>query len=74
MSRLILIGVIVVLVYLLLKSFRGQRAQKEESSATPQDMVACDYCNVNLPKSESVALNGKYYCCEAHSRGQADNQ
>lgn len=69
MSRLILIIVIIAIVYLLLKSFRKQLPKEDEPSKT-QDMVACAHCGINLPKSESVMENGKYYCCTAHSRGQ----
>lgn len=69
MSRLIFIVVIIVLVYWLLTSYRRQAPKKEEESKS-QDMVSCAYCGMHLPKSESVKAEGKFYCCDAHSRGQ----
>lgn len=73
MSRLIFIIVIVALVYLLLKSYRKQPPRQDEPGRT-QDMVSCAHCGINLPKNESLFVDGKYYCCAAHSRGQAGSQ
>lgn len=71
MSRLIFIIVIVALVYWLIKSYGRQLPKKDESPAT-QDMVSCAHCGVHLPKSESLSVDGKYYCSKAHSRGQSE--
>ena len=73
MSRLIFIIVIIALVYLLFKSYRKQLDKQDEPPKT-QDMIGCAYCGINLPKNESLFADGKYYCCAAHSRGQANNQ
>lgn len=73
MSRLLFLAAIVIVVYLLFKSY-GNRASGEktrgqaEESAPAEDMVRCIYCGVHLPKSESIVADGKYYCCEAHRR------
>lgn len=73
MSRLILIVVIVALLYWLLTSSRRQAGKKDEPPLSKtQDMVSCSFCGIHLPKSESVASEGKYYCCAAHSRGQPE--
>jgi len=73
MSRIIFIIVIVALVYWLFKSYsRKQHRQDQEQPPTTQDMVSCAHCGINLPKSESVSADGKYYCCVAHSRGQSE--
>lgn len=73
MSRLIFIIVIIALVYWLFKSYRRQAPRQDEPAKT-QDMVSCAHCGINLPKNESLSVDGKYYCCSAHSRGQANNQ
>lgn len=73
MSRLIFIIVIVALVYWLFKSYaRKLNKQDQEQPPKTQDMVSCAHCGINLPKSESVSVDGKYYCCTAHSRGQSE--
>lgn len=71
MSRLIFIILIIVLVYWLFKSYR-KNLPKQDEPAKPQDMVSCAHCGINLPKSEGVFVDGKYFCCAAHSRGQTD--
>jgi len=65
MSKLLLLGLFAVLVYLVL---RGRRRRRPEPPQTPaaQKMVACAYCGVNLPETESVKSGGKHYCCEPH--------
>lgn len=75
MSRLIFILIIIALVYWLLTSYR-RRINKPTDTAKPadtaqtQDMVSCAHCGVHLPKGESLQVDGKYFCCEAHSRGK----
>jgi uncharacterized protein len=71
MSRLIFIIVIIAVVYFLLKSY-SRKSRKQDETPQTQDMVSCAYCGVHLPKSDSVLMNGKHYCCTAHSRGQQE--
>ena len=71
MSRLIFIILIIVLVFWLFKSYR-KKVPKQDELAKTQDMVSCAHCGINLPKSESLFVDGKHYCSTAHSRGQAD--
>lgn len=71
MGRLIFIIVVIALVYWLFKSYRRQQHKQDEPSKT-QDMVSCANCGIHLPKSESQFVDGKYYCSEAHSRGQSE--
>ena len=71
MSRLILIVVIIALVYWLLTApRRQQRKQEQQPSKSAQDMVSCEQCGLNLPKSESVIVDGKYFCSTEHSLAQ----
>lgn len=71
MSRLIFIILLVVLVYWLFKYYR-KGTPKQDKPVSTQDMVSCAQCGINLPKSEGLLVDGKYYCSVAHSRGQAD--
>jgi uncharacterized protein len=67
MSRLLFLLAVVVLVYLLLKSFRRQ-TPKQDASTPVEDMVRCAQCGVHMPKSESILAGGNFYCCDAHRR------
>jgi len=71
MSRLIFIVVVIALAYLLFKSYRKQLPRQDEPTKG-QDMISCAFCGIHVPKSESLLVDGKYYCCDAHSKGQAD--
>ena len=71
MSKLIFIVVIIALVYWWFKSYRKQ-PPKQDKPVQTQDMVSCAHCGINLPKGESLSVDGQYYCCTAHSRGQAE--
>jgi uncharacterized protein len=68
MSRLLFLAVIAAVVYWLLKSYRKQLPEDDDTSPQTQDMVRCVHCNVHLPKPESIAAGGEYFCCEAHRR------
>jgi uncharacterized protein len=69
-GKLLLLLVIGLLVGIwIAKSYR-RREHARETSAPRQDedMVRCAQCGVHLPRSESVALHGRYYCSAEHQR------
>jgi uncharacterized protein len=69
MSRLLFLLAVIIVVYLLLKSYRSRPTPKsEEKTAVPEEMVRCVHCGVHLPKSESILAGGQFYCSEAHRR------
>ncbi len=65
MSRLLFLLAVIIVVYLLLKSFRRQ-APKQDVAASVEEMVRCAKCGVHLPKSESILAGGNFYCSDAH--------
>lgn len=67
MARLIFLVVAIALVYWLLRRFRQPPSDAQDSSQT-EDMVSCEHCGLNLPKSEALSSGDKYYCCEEHRR------
>lgn len=71
MGRLLFLGVIVVVVYLLISYF-SKRTRDTESPVKAEDMVRCAHCGVHLPKGECVVADGDCYCSEAHRRAHAD--
>lgn len=70
MSRLLFLLAVIVVVYLLLRSFRKQ-APKQDVPSASEEMVRCAQCGVHLPKSESILAEGSYYCSDAHRREHA---
>jgi uncharacterized protein len=67
MSRLLFLLAVIVVVYLLLRSYRRQEL-KQDVSSSAEDMVRCVQCGVHLPKSESILAGGHFYCSDAHRR------
>lgn len=73
MAKLIFFLLLVVVALLVLKSIGRASARKGEAENEPghgpaERMVRCAHCGVNLPQSESLAADGKYFCCEEHRR------
>lgn len=64
MGRLLFFIAIVVLVYLLLRSYRKNVPKHDQTVV--DDMVRCAQCGVHLPKAESVQADGRSFCSAAH--------
>jgi uncharacterized protein len=72
MGRLLLLAAIVVVIYLLIRAFRGKTPPAREKNPATEDMVRCERCGLHLPRSESVESGGHFYCGIEHR--DADNQ
>ncbi|MGB8516372.1 MAG: PP0621 family protein [Gallionella sp.] len=64
MSRLFFFIAIAFVIYLLIKSFRKNSPQQNQT--VTEDMVRCLQCGVHVPKGESVQSDGQNFCCAAH--------
>lgn len=49
---------------------RSSRPSVEEPPRQPEveDMVRCQVCGINLPRSEAIMSRGRIYCCDDHRR------
>jgi len=65
MTRLLLIIALVVLVYLLIRSYRKSTSSLPDESAV-ENMVRCTYCGMHLPKGESIQFEGHFFCGTEH--------
>ena len=54
MARLLLVIAVVVVVYLLVRSYRNNSAPEDSDGVVTEDMVRCAHCGVHLPKIEST--------------------
>jgi uncharacterized protein len=53
-----------------LRAGRGSStATGKEEQKPVEDMVRCQTCGVNLPRSEAILSQGRIYCCDEHRRG-----
>lgn len=73
MSKIITVILIVILVVYLLRRMAGQRggASKPPKDKAAEDMVRCKACGVNLPRSEAILSQGRFYCCDEHRRADS---
>jgi uncharacterized protein len=66
MKYLLLLALFVI-VLMFLRQAQGARTRRDASRARPPErMVSCAVCKLNLPVSESLFADGRYYCCAAH--------
>jgi uncharacterized protein len=56
-----------------LRRFKGQSEERAAHKAAaqarveaPERMRECAHCGVNVPESEGVEGEGRFYCCNAH--------
>ncbi len=69
MGKLIFLVLAVVIVWAVLKNHAKSRARSQAPRASaPEDMVRCAHCGVHLPRSESHASGGNFFCSEDHLR------
>ncbi len=64
---LLLFLVIWGLFWILRKQFSDQPSRKTEQAAEDaEDMLICETCGVHTPRSLTVQVDGKVYCCHEH--------
>lgn len=76
MTKILLILFVILLVALWFRHLAQKRLAAERKDAEAQagarpaveDMVRCQVCGVNLPRSEALMSQGRFYCCDEHRR------
>ncbi|WP_366859896.1 MULTISPECIES: PP0621 family protein [unclassified Thiothrix] len=74
MSRILFIFVLLVVGFLLLKSWqRRQNLSKQHKQSSGQiekntRMVRCLYCDLHVPEVEAVSQGGKHFCSLEHAK------
>ena len=68
MTKLLLIVAFTIGIVLWFKHAAGKRDSLPREDKSPEDMVRCAVCAVNLPRSEALLSRGKFYCCDEHRR------
>ena len=77
MSKIITVILVTVLVVYMFRRMAQNRNDKniqppsDAKKKKVEDMVRCQVCGVNLPRSEAILSRGRIYCCDEHR--QSDN-
>jgi len=66
MGKWIFLVLFALVVYLAVKAARRTSRAKADTPRIAEDMVACGRCGVNLPKSEAIESQGRFFCCKDH--------
>lgn len=67
MSKLILLVVAAVVIYVVWTGIVGKHRRRDQSSRV-ESMVPCAHCGLNLPRSEALEESGRFFCSEEHRR------
>lgn len=68
MSRLLLLILVILAVWMLAKGSRRKGAGEPSSETSPEKMVRCGHCGLYLPQSEAVSAGDRYFCSDEHRR------
>jgi uncharacterized protein len=76
MSRIIFILVLLVVGYLLLKSWQRRKQLNNQRRDVPnsgqiknnQNIVSCQQCGLHVPEPEAVQHGGKFFCSLDHAQ------
>ena len=77
MSKIITVILVTVLVVYLFRRMAQNRGDKgiqppsDAKKKTVEDMVRCQVCGVNLPRSEAILSRGRIYCCDEHRQSDS---
>ncbi len=63
MYQILILITVIALVYLIARSARKPKVNIPEKST---EMVRCQKCDLNLPKSEAIQSGENWFCSEAH--------
>jgi len=66
MIKLLLFGLLVLLVYLILRDKRQAGGTVPPAARPAEQMVECAHCGLHLPQEESISSGGFHFCCEQH--------
>ena len=72
MGKIILFLVLAFVVYMVIKGAARRGQPPAAGDRPPERMVACRRCGVNLPRSEALEEDGRFYCSEEHRRPGAE--
>lgn len=73
MGRILFFVLLGIAAYVVYRWWRvAQRVEQRRAETTAKEpsepMVRCDVCGLNLPQSEALAVQGRWYCSEDHRR------
>ena len=66
MGKVVVLLLVALVAWILIKAWLRRPGRKDAASGRAEDMVACAHCAVNLPRSEALREDGRFFCSEEH--------
>jgi len=76
-NKIVVVILVTVLVVYLVRRMAANRVDPTKTAPPAgknkgaEDMVRCQVCGVNLPRSEALMSQGRFYCCDEHRKSGA---
>ena len=70
MGRILIVIVLLIVSFLVIKSFKRKREQRRLEKKTQKNIgqiVKCDVCGVHVPEEKATVNRGKHYCSLEHA-------
>ena len=64
MKILVLLAAVLAVYWILRVLSRKDKPEPSALHTTTQDMVACDYCGIHVPKTEALTRGNQYFCSQ----------
>lgn len=67
--RIILLFLAVITIFWLVKRlFFNPDSSHMRSKSEGEELVQCAQCEIHLPKSNAIEVDGAHYCCKEHAK------
>jgi uncharacterized protein len=68
LSKLLILLIAAAVIYFVIRGMIRRGAGGRQAPPPAERMVACGHCGINLPQSEALENDGRFYCSEEHLR------
>ena len=65
---LLLLAALAVVVWKLMVASGQRRTAAKPASRELETIVRCSRCDVHLPRSEAIVVDGRFFCSAEHER------
>ena len=69
LAKILLVVAVIAAVYFIVRAYARALAAKRPADGEQkptEDMVQCAHCGVHLPRGESIAGGGRFFCSTEH--------
>lgn len=70
LTKILLIVAVFAVIYFVMRSYARSLGAKPSAKTAigEEDMVRCSHCGLHVPRGESHAKGGKFFCSEEHRK------